>query len=206
MATVYKRPGSPFWYFDVTVSGRRKRISTKRTLKREAEAVADNYRTGELDRLQRGNGVQEITLREALFDHYLPTRAGQYAKPYEHICRKVLGDVEGIRGLRGELPLHELTTAMLRAYRNQRTAQGAAAQTIDHEIKVVSAAYNLVKDDYRVRPGLKFPTERPRGKPRPLTPDEETAPPCGPRSGPRFAGPRGWHVFSVRICQRRSTP
>lgn len=178
MATVYQRPGSPFWYFDVTVGKKRKRVSTKRTLKREAQSVADSYRTKELDRIQHGSDVQELTLREALFDHYLPTKIG--ASSYADLSRdalKIVGDFPGVEGVKGggDLPFHELTTATLRAYRVKRAAQGKAAQTIDLEIKVVSAAYHLIKDDYRVRAGLKFPIERPKGKPRPLTPDEETA-------------------------------
>src|SRR4051812_36201679 len=119
MAMVYQRSGSPFWYFDVTVKGRRKRVSTKRTLKREAEAAAQSYRTAELDRLQHGGGVQDISLRDALFDHYLPTKVGAASYPdIERNCRKIVGDFGGVNGLRGTLPFHEVTTTMLRTYRN----------------------------------------------------------------------------------------
>jgi integrase len=175
MVALYKRPGSPYWYFDVMVDHKRKRVSTKRTLKREAEAVAESYKKGMLDRVQLGLGVQELSVREALFDHYLPTRQGPYFKGYEHVCKKVCGDVPGIKGLQADLPFHELTTSMLRQYRSRREAQDVAPQTVDHELKVVSAAYHLVKADYRVRAGLEFPMARPKGKPRPLTPDEEKA-------------------------------
>ncbi len=175
--TVYRRKNSPYWYFDVTVAGKRKRVSTKRTLKAEARAVAADYRTKELDRVQFGNGVQEISVRDALFDHYLPTKLGaaSYAD-LERSSRKVVGEYRGVEGVApATTPFHELTTSMLRKYRQRRAAQGASPQTIDHEIKVISAAYHLLKGEFRVPNGLKFPMARPKGKPRPLLPDEEEA-------------------------------
>lgn len=174
--TLYKRPRSPYWYFDVGVGGKRTRVSTKHTLKRAAQEVAEAHLMAALNDLQHGRGVQELSLREALLEHYLPTRGGEYAKGYAHVCAKVLGEVPGIKGVAsGDLPFHELTTTMLRQYRNRRDAQGAAPQTVDHELKVISAAYNLVKGDYRVRAGLEFPMARPKGQPRYLLPEEEEA-------------------------------
>ncbi len=38
--SVYRRKNSRFWWYSVTTSSGRKRVSTKRTNKREAEAVA----------------------------------------------------------------------------------------------------------------------------------------------------------------------
>jgi integrase len=174
--SLYKRPRSPYWYFDVQVGSRRKRVSTKRTLKREAQDIAEGFLQEAREDLKHGRGVQELSLKEALLDHYLAAKSGQYAKGYAHVCAKVLGDVPGIKGVApGDLPFHELTTTMLRQYRNRRYEQGAAPQTVDHELKVVSAAYNIVKGDYRVRAGLEFPMARPKGLPRYLLPEEEEA-------------------------------
>lgn len=184
LISVYKRPNSPYWYFDVTVGDVRKRISTKRTLKREAIEVAEEYTQAHRDAHRRGSRLDEITLRDALMLHYLPKRRAELtakrapahrAANVEHICKKVLGEVEGIRGLQKGIKMHEITSTMLVQYRTRRMAQGAAERTIDHEIRAISAAHHLVEADYLVKQGLKFPVGRPKGKPRFLLPNEEKA-------------------------------
>lgn len=176
MATVYRREGSPFWFFDITVEGKRKRLSTKRKLKKEAEAFAEKYRRDLLDRVQLGQGIQEITLRDALWDHYLPGKlTNPRYKEYVHICKKVCGDVEGISGLGGDTLMSELTNSALKLWRRRREAEGAAAQTIDHELKPVSAAYRLVASDFKVKAALEFPMKRPKGIARYLSDEEVEA-------------------------------
>jgi integrase len=175
--SLYKRPRSPYWYFDVQVGSRRKRVSTKRTLKREAQDIAEGFLQEAREDLKHGRGVQELSLKEALFDHYLPSvkDAASYVD-LERSARKIVGEYPGVRGVApADTPFHDITTTMLRQYRHRRRDAGAAPQTIDHEIKVVSAAYHLIKADCRVRAGLEFPQERPKGMPRPLLPDEEAA-------------------------------
>lgn len=174
---VYKRDNSPYWYFDVMVQGKRKRQSTGRKNKREAEEVERQARREALDALQFGREVQDISVGEALFDHYLPTKQGKpNYRDFERRCEKVVGRFEGVKGVCPyDQPLSDLTASQMRSYRVRRKAQGAAEQTIDHEIKVLSAAYHLVSEDFRVRAGLKFPMARPKGKPRYLLPEEEAA-------------------------------
>jgi integrase len=205
--SVYRRDGSPFYWFNVpasyTTSGKRLRKSTEREGKRDAEKVAEEYLRRLLDRKQLGEGVQELTFREAIFDHYLPTKVG--AASYRDLARnanKVVGEWPGVEGIaKGDLPFHELTTSMIRQYRTRRLAQGVSPQTVDHEVKVVSAAYHLVQDDYRVRQGLKFPMDRPKGKPRPLTAEEEKA--LLKDLDPRRALPtRGGHEYFLDVAAK----
>jgi integrase len=173
MITLYRRPGSPYYWYDITVERIRERKSTERTLKKEAMNVAEARRRFLLDRAQLGLGVQEISLRDALTRYYLPTKArNRRLKDYETICNKVCGQVEGKSGIGGSVLMSELTNKMITDWRQKREAEGAADQTIDHELKVVSAAYNLVVDNYRVRPGLRFPMKRPKGIARYLFDDE----------------------------------
>jgi integrase len=170
---IYRREGSPFWYYDMTVDGSRKRRSTKRTKRSEALAVAAVASTRELDRAQLPQ-LRELTLREALFDHYLPTRIGMSSYvSLKRYCEYVCGDRKGIVGLGGTTKLHELTATMLRAYQRRRLASGMSKQSVDHELKVVSAAYHLLRGEYASPVALKFPLSRPKGKPRYLLPDEE---------------------------------
>lgn len=174
---VYKDPGSPYWYYDITVNGERERRSTRRTKKSEAEAVARARRQEILDRTQLGVS-DTLTLRQALFDHYLPDAKAQERKSYVHLeryCRTLCGDRPGTASLGGDLSFHEITSSLLRTYRNKRRAEGMSEQSVDHEIKVVSAAYNLIKKDFRVRPNLEFPLARVQGKARYLTTEEEQA-------------------------------
>lgn len=51
---LYKRPNSSFWWFDVTIDGKRKRISTKREDKQEATLVASEYVKQRRDETQLG--------------------------------------------------------------------------------------------------------------------------------------------------------
>lgn len=172
---VYQRKGSAFWYFDITVDGVRRRRSTKRTKKAEAELVAAKELRDALDRTQLGR-EPELTLREALFDVYLPTRIN--CASYKNLtlyARAVCGDRKGIKGIGGDTKFHQISYVDLVKYRAGRLANGVSEQTVDHEIKVVSAAYNLVKKDYRVRQGMAFPMTRPKGKARPLLPEEVEA-------------------------------
>lgn len=170
MASLYKRPNSPFWWYDQTINGKRRRVSTKRTNKREAEAVAAEQLRAALDQHQLGR-TPELTLRQALFEKYLPTRVGMASYVnLERNCKALVGDREGIKALGwgGDMPLHEVDEDMMRDYRVARRAQGKSEQTVDHEIKCISAAYHMLASKYRVRAGLKFPVARVKGKPRPL--------------------------------------
>jgi integrase len=172
---VYRRAGSPYWYFDITVGGARRRRSTRRTRRSEALAVARVAATSELDRLQFPD-MRQLTVREALFEHYLPTKANAASLLHlRRYCATICGDRQGAASIGGQVKLHELTNAMLRRYQTQRLAQGMSQQSVDHELKVLSAACNLVRSDYLVRPGLRFPISRPKGRPRYLTPAEEAA-------------------------------
>lgn len=172
---VYRRDDSRYWYYDLTVAGVRHRHSTRRTKESEAKVVAATALKAHLDREQLG-GVPDITLREALFDHYLPSvsRAASYVH-LKRYCEYLVGDRPVSKALRGGMKMHEVTTSTLRRYRADRQRAGMSDQSIDHEIKCVSAAYNLIKEDFHVRAGLTFPMARPKGHPRFLLPEEETA-------------------------------
>lgn len=176
--SVYRRPRSPYYWYNIPPSlsptGKRVRASTKRDKKRAAELVAETELQRLLDRKQSG-GRPTLTLREALFEHYLPSRSRKASYvDLKRYARKLVGEYEGVKGVAlAHTPFHDITGTMLRKYRERRADQGASDQTIDHEIKVVSGAYHMLEADFQVRPGLKFPMARPKGKPRPITVEEE---------------------------------
>ncbi|MEW6090943.1 MAG: site-specific integrase [Pseudomonadota bacterium] len=76
------------------------------------------------------------------------------------------------------MKLSELSTGSIEELRRQRLSEGAAPNTIDNEVKVLSRIYHLARDVWKVA----LPTEpvsftkfNPRGKLRYFTPDEEAA-------------------------------
>lgn len=157
MAEVYKKPGSPYWYADYTVAGKRHRKSTRRTTKKDAKKVADEMERRALDAAQLGEN-DVLTLADALGFYERKHMSSPRGCEARARIDKLLGRVEGIEGLAApSTPFHEVSYTMLFDYQQRRLAEGAAKQTINHEINLVSAAYNIVSHDYKVRPNLKFP-------------------------------------------------
>jgi integrase len=155
MAVPYRRPGSPYWYYDVTVDGVRKRRSTKRTKKSEAEAVIATELKAALDRTQLGI-VPEITVREAL-DRYL----GLVAQKPSHVhlkryARYLCGDDAGVVGIGASTKLHLLRTSDVQDYRSRRMAQGMSIQSVNHELKCLLSAVRKAKGSFRVNPDLEI--------------------------------------------------
>lgn len=174
MTGLYRREGSPYWYFDLTVGGKRKRCSTRRIKKSEAEIVRAAHVKKALDAEQLGERPM-LTLREALFDKYLPRKKGLASYPaLETYCKTLCGDREGAAklGWGGDMKFQQITSTMLGDYRVARLAEGLSEQSVNHEIKVVSGAYHLIEEDYLVRPGVKFPITKFKLRAYPLT-DEE---------------------------------
>lgn len=172
---VYKRPGSPFWYVDIAdprAPGGRRRRSTKRKTKGEARLVADAAARQVLDREQLG-ALEELTLQEAV-NRYV--RSVERKADYQNIVgrtRKLLGQLGGRWHLDPAMAFHELTTRHLNTLRQERTREGNAPQTINHEVKVLSATYHLMQaEGVRVPAAIKFPVVKVAGKLRWFTPAE----------------------------------
>lgn len=170
MANLFKKDDSPYWIADFRVGGRRVKKSTKRKTRREAQKVADQWEREALDRDQFGVS-DELTLEQALGFWVRHHQNNPKAQAQSRVD-KILGRKEGIKGLDPHMPFHKLSRTLLMDYQQQRLTEGASEQTVNHEINAISAAYNLVKEDYLVRPGLKFPRFRVESTPRPLTDSE----------------------------------
>lgn len=172
---VFRREGSPYWYFNLTVNGQRKRPSTGETEKKRAEQVA-------AERIRRQRDLEvfghkpDMTIREALFDHWLPTKEGNRNYTYyKRCCSLFCGDVAGVKGIGGSTKMHTLTTLTLQSYRTQRQRKGLKPRSVDREMSCLQGAHNLVKSGARVASDLEFPFARPEGTNRPLTADEVEA-------------------------------
>ncbi len=174
MVELYRRNGSKNWYFDITLDDKRYRKSTRTSNRSNALRFAER----ELRKLleKSPDDMPTLTLREALYEHYLPSRLGRasYAE-LERYCAYLVGDHPAVKGLGGNVPFHQLTNAMLRNYRAERKRQGRADRSINLEMRVLSGAYHLLEGEYQVAQGLRFPIRTPKPKPRFLLPDEEIA-------------------------------
>lgn len=174
MATVYQREESPYWMCRFSVPGGKPvRKSTRRTNKREAQRLADQWEREALDRAQYGVS-DELTLEQAL-GFWIRHHQNNPKAHAQTRVDKILGRKKGCRGLDPMLPFHKLSKTLLMDYQQQRIAEGVSEQTVNHEINAISAAYNLVKDDYLVRPGLTFPRFTLESTPRPLSDAEVDA-------------------------------
>jgi len=148
--TIRKRPGSPYFMLDAPDprGGPRIRCSTKQTTKKAAQQWAVDFLAGLQDaaRMDR-DGRTAVSLKGALGDYLKALGAAQ--KPsYRNLaalCRKTLGDMPGRWSLDGEMWLHDLTTADLERLKVARAAEGAAAQTVAHELKLLRASARYAK-------------------------------------------------------------
>ncbi|SFZ81620.1 Site-specific recombinase XerD [Devosia enhydra] len=175
MSLVYKREGSDYWYFNLNTDAGRRRLSTGVKDKREAERIA-----AEKIRLTRDAEMfgilPEVTIEEALLIHYLPLKKKLRGYPaIKRGCELLAGKVPGVKGLGGKTKFHRLNELDLAKYRAEREAMGARPNTIDREMAYLSNAYHTLRTAYRMPVAMKFPMERDKGKPRPLTEHEEQA-------------------------------
>lgn len=179
MVALYKDKRSPYWYYDMpdpTAPNGRKRKSTRRTAKVEAKRVAEHDLRKVQDRDQLG-ARDELTLSAAL---------SRYLKSVGH--KADIGNIASrIAKILGQLPtqperwhlnpammFHDLTTRHIDRLREARRAEGNAEQTINHELKVLSATHNLLRrQGARVSADVAFTLVKVPGKLRWLTEAEE---------------------------------
>lgn len=178
MIPLKKRPNSPYWVADLRSVGLG-RVSTKRTNKKEAAAVAEEMRRRALDRDQLG-ARDELSLKAAL-DRYIMTLDNpSYAKDRARLRDKLLG--LGVWANRptfswsSDILVSEITTAMISDLQARRRAEGRYPAAINHETKMLQRTYRLCMNewDVNVRPGVRFPILRVKSKKRRLTDEEET--------------------------------
>ncbi|MFP4570113.1 tyrosine-type recombinase/integrase [Rhodosalinus sp.] len=165
---LYKRPNSPYWWMEFTVSGRTVRKSTKRPLSDEKGAkrvLAEEYRRHH-DHVQLGD-KKEITLAEA-FDLTLGEVKGQTQRLY----RTVKG--HACDHFRGTTRLSAITQGDVDAYVSKRQALGMKPNTIRAEVKCIRRVINRVAKTYRINPDLDWPKIKPFVKTRYLSDPEET--------------------------------
>jgi integrase len=166
--SLYRREGSPFWWYDFTVDGVRFRGSTNAEGKREAKAVEDERKT-EARKRPRYSGAWKLRY---IFGAYWNDHACSLpsAKTIEYQLAE-LSD-----GLGRDTFAHKLTAAILIAYRARRRGHGLSDASINREFVVLRAALNHAAGVHnQAVPQLdwgKLKAQEPAGRTRFLTMEE----------------------------------
>lgn len=144
---LYKRPNSPNWYITtVSPDGKRLRVSLGETDKRAAQRKAarlEAARSADDEHIRDGKRpIKVVAALDQYVDH-LRVSAKSWATGatlYAHKATGRLASSDGRWSLPADLYLHELTPAILESLKRARQAEGAAAASIGHELKVLRAA------------------------------------------------------------------
>lgn len=130
---VYRREGTPFWWFSFTIAGRRFRGSTGKTAKREAEEVErDEYHLAK-QAIDRGS---DWTLLAVLNVYW-----SEHAKSLRSAATIGTHFADLQRGLGKDLKTSKLTNGALMDYRARRRGRGVQHHSINREFAYLRAAY-----------------------------------------------------------------
>lgn len=171
---LFKRTGSPFWWYDFAVKGKRYRDSTKRHIAQREEALqvmADKYRQV-MDHQQFGR-KPEITLEEA-FDKTIKTVEGNTRTSYELAKRKWCGPGKWWSLPKGIL-LSELTDHHIEDHRQERQREGLRPNSINVELRVLLRVTNLLAKRYATNQDVDIKLVKGFVRTRFLTEQEELA-------------------------------
>ena len=129
--TIYKQPGSPYYYYDFWFEGRRYQKSTHLRNKTVAHRV-ECIRKAEL--AQRRAGIlpkKQIPLFRDFADQFLHTVK---VERRNNTHRNYLGCVRNLEPAFGSKYLDEVTPQMVRAFKEARIEQGRSPATINRDL------------------------------------------------------------------------
>lgn len=169
---VFKRSGSPYYYTDFVVLGKRIQESTKTTKKTVAREIERKRKEELLDAV---NGIQPA--RRANRIQSVSDVANRYIErfPLNHRPKSVEsaeGRLAHIKRLLGTTLLADLTEDVLYGYIRTRSREGASGRTLNMEIAMLSRA--IGKPWKMLWPGLRK-LEEGKDVGRALGPEEETS-------------------------------
>jgi integrase len=201
---LYKRPNSPYWWATFSVDGEgRRRISTKRENRRDAEKVAAALLKEALDATQLGirktmtaaeavyRWIESVGKTHADHDRYLiranrlidgRARAADGTPVNKGKPRLKEGDplpppARVVWHLGREIALHRVDTAKIEELKAARLQEGYAANTINREIALLQVVINHARSKWKIKvaPDVEFEKLETKGKLRWFTPEEANA-------------------------------
>lgn len=148
---LYKRPGSPYWWADISVVGQRDRRSTKRTDRKEAQVVAEAWLREALDREQLG-AVQVMTLSEACARWLRESGTPRSRASHMRVICQHLGD---------DTPLHSITGAKAAQFGRALEAEGRSPGYTGQILAALKAIYNRARQEWgvAVAPDVAWPKQ-----------------------------------------------
>jgi integrase len=164
---VYRRAGSPFWWYSFTAGSRRFRGSTGRTAKREAEEVERDQRN--LVRQAHGRGSDWTLL--AVLNAYWAEHAK--FKRSAAMIETHLAELQS--GLGGATLAGKLTPGALMDYRAKRRGHGVQAHSVNREFAYLRAALEHCRQHGAQMPAIdwkKLKADEPPGRIRFLSREE----------------------------------
>ena len=174
---LYMRPDgrSPFWQFDVTIKGRRRRISTGETDQRKARVAMARYHAEQIQ--DRPKEVTETLMGAVdLYVAGLAEAGKSWAGESSRLRHKVFGtgsfSDKGRFALSTKLQVDELTEALLAQLKAARTREGNGLQTIAHEFKVLRSAVIAARTRGIKVPTIRWAIPKAKAKTRWLSPEE----------------------------------
>ena len=134
---LYKRPRSPFWYMDVMVGGKRKRISLKTANKEIAETIAAKVYLDVRD--YRPQKTDDKTTFSKLIDVYLAFSKTNKAKSTAE------RDEIALKNFQSKMQIaspYEITLRKMQEYIEQRKQEGITNRTINIETGTIKHLLN----------------------------------------------------------------
>lgn len=173
---LYKRPRSPYFWYEFKLNGKRHRGSTKRTDHPSANRVMMAEYNRLLDIRQHGE-KPEITLHDA-FQKTVESVSGATKDSYQNSMNKLLGlrprFVEaGLWSLDGNRLLSSLTDDDLEDHLQARHEEGFAQNSTNIEVRFLKRVNNLCKKRFKVNHDLTFVLPKGFVKCRSLSESEE---------------------------------
>lgn len=164
---VYRRTGSPFFWYSFTHAGRRFRGSTGRTTKREAEEVERDHR----HRIEKAHGRGTDWTLLAVLNAYWSEHAK--FKRSAAMIQDQLAEIQ--EGLGAGLLVSRLTAGDLMDYRARRRGQGCQAHTVNRDFAYLRAAIEHCRQHGVQMPAIdwkRLKADEPPGRIRFLSRDE----------------------------------
>jgi len=132
--SLYRRSGSPYWWYSFTLDGLRFRGSTGKASKREAAAVEHD----EKNRLRTLNATREDWRLRQIFGAYWQDR-GRHLRSWRTVEHQ-LGKLSDYLGK--DLRVSRLTPGAVMDYKARRRGDGLQPHTVNRELAVLRAAIN----------------------------------------------------------------
>jgi len=162
MASVIRKPRSPYWYGAFTdATGRRLKKSTKLTDRSKAlqmciawQRAADMARQRTLTEerareivseivssVHGGDGLRSFTARR-WFDHFAKIKSDSQNPKTAAKYKQIAAEFLDFLGPKADLNILSITSADVRAWRETRRAAGLSASTLNDYVTILSAIFN----------------------------------------------------------------